>query len=104
MKAHGLLVCLLFLFGAVPGKAQSGPGTLDLEAVGEFRTTSVESQEAGAELAVDVARRNILKDAADRLRNLEEIKAARLKPGQIEAILPALLDIQKAGVQSTPQG
>jgi len=104
MKAGILLSGLLILIGAWSANAQSGSTSIQLEATGEYRTAASDSIETGNQLAVAMARRSVLISATARLRNSEEVKAVRLKPGQLEAFVPAIAEIESGPVQTTKQG
>jgi len=98
------IALLWLLISAWPAAAQSVRSIIQLEATGEYRTIASEASEAGKQLAVIAARQNLLRDAATRLRNNDEVKAVPLKPGELEALLPAILEIHQGRVQSRIEG
>ncbi len=104
MKTGILLSCLLILIVAWPANAQSGSKSIQLDATGEYRTAASDSIETGNQLAVVIARRSVLISAMAGLRNDEAMKAVRLKPGQLEAFIPAILEIESSPVQTAKQG
>ncbi len=103
LKTATFFACLLVLTGLLPAQAQSESKNVQLDATGEFRSTDSEISDSGRKLAVAIARRNLLRDAATYVRDIDEVRASPLKPGQIDAFLPAILEIKQGVVRSEKQ-
>ena len=82
-KAGIPVFCLLTLIGAWSANAQSGPNSIQLEATGEYRSATSDSIETGKQLAVAIARREVLRSSAARLRNSEGCSIEARSTGSI---------------------
>jgi tetratricopeptide (TPR) repeat protein len=86
------LQVLLMTF-ALPAAAQSQ--TNQIRATAEYRAAAGETAETARQMALVEARRKVLRDAATQLQGTAEVKAVPLKANQIDAFLPAILQLEE---------
>ena len=98
------LSCLAILIVSWTANAQSASSTVQLDATGEYRIATNVAAETGTQLASAIARQSLLREAAAQLRNSEDIKAVPLKTGQLDALLPAILEVYLGAVKFDRQG
>jgi tetratricopeptide (TPR) repeat protein len=90
-------VLLLVLTCAISSAAQT---PITVPATGEYRAAAGESAETAKQLALAEARRNVLREAASRLQGTSEVKALSLKPTQVEALLPAVVEFAQESTRA----
>lgn len=65
---------------------------VSVPATGEYQAAATENAETAKQLALADARRNALREAVTRLQSTAEVKGLSLKPNQIDALLPAVVE------------
>jgi tetratricopeptide (TPR) repeat protein len=98
MFRQALFLQVLLLIGAWPGAAQSP--TVELRATGEYRMANGGDAETARQMALMDARRKVLHDAALRLAEAPEVKAIPFRPNQIDAFLPAIVEVEAGAARA----
>src|SRR5262245_6747215 len=90
MRMRLPLQLIVLLVVTVPAVAESN--VVEIRAMGEHRIAAGETPEAAKQMALVEAGRNVLRDAITHLQGAPEVKALSLKTGQIEALLPVIME------------
>jgi len=92
--------CLQFLILALASPAAAQTPNVVIRASAAYRIAGSDALNTGRKLAVAMARRKLLQDAATQLQNVVEVKAIPLRANQLEALLPAILELEEESTKS----